>query len=54
MQNHKTHYVAPTEYFRMKAKKLMVSDAFTDQIYCRLVTEHLAFLYKSFLILSKQ
>ena len=29
----KTQYVAPIEYFRMKAKKLMVSYTFTDQFY---------------------
>ena len=29
----KTQYAAPIEYFRMKAKKLMVSDTFTDQFY---------------------
>ena len=39
-KSQKTQYVAPIKYFRTKAKKLMVSDAFTDQFYCRLVTEH--------------
>ena len=34
MLNHKTQYVAPIEYLRMKTNKLMVSDAFTDQFYC--------------------
>ena len=34
-KSQKTQYVAPIEYFRMKANKLMVSDAFTDQFYCR-------------------
>ena len=32
----KTQYVAPIEYFRLKANKLMVSDAYTGQSYCRI------------------
>ena len=32
----KTQYDAPIEYFKLKAKKFKVSDAFTDQFYCRI------------------